>query len=126
MRVLVTGGTGFVGSHLVRRLLSSGHAVTSLDKNRGLFHDELEQLGATLVSGSVADVGAVETAMNGQELVYNLASPFGDPREPYQAFWDTEVQGTHNVLEAARRQDVQRVVHCSTQGVHGIVGATPG
>jgi nucleoside-diphosphate-sugar epimerase len=126
MRVLVTGGTGFVGSHLVRRLLAQGHQVVSLDKNPGLFDVELQSAGATLLSGSVTDKDQVDRAVGGCELVYHLASPFGDILQPDRAYWDIEVNGTRNVLEAAQRHGVRRVVHCSTQGVHGIIDRPPG
>ena len=56
----------------------------------------------------------------------HLASPFGDILEPDAAYWAIEVEGTRNVLEAARRHGVRRVVHCSTQGVHGIIAEPPG
>jgi nucleoside-diphosphate-sugar epimerase len=126
MKVMVTGGTGFVGAHLVRRLLSRGHQVTSLDKNRGLFDDELRSGGATLLSGSVTAASDVSRAMTGCELVYHLASPFGDIMQPDAVYWDIEVNGTRNVLEAASQLGVRRVVHCSTQGVHGIIEDPPG
>lgn len=126
MKVLVTGGTGFVGTHLVRRLLERGHHVTSLDKTPGLADDELRGLGATLITGSVADTEDVERATAGQELVFHLASPFGDLLQPDEAYWNIEVEGTRNVLAAAERHRVRRVVHCSTQGVHGIITAPPG
>lgn len=126
MQVLVTGGTGFVGAHLVRRLLSRGHQVTSLDKNPGLFDEELRRAGAKLLTGSVTDPADVDRAVNGCELVYHLASPFGDILQPDEAYWDIEVNGTRHVLEAAVRHGVQRVVHCSTQGVHGIISDPPG
>jgi 2-alkyl-3-oxoalkanoate reductase len=126
MQILVTGGTGFVGSHLVRRLCALGHKVTSLDKSPGLFDDELRSLGAKLVTGSVTNDDDVNRAMNGSELVYHLASPFGDILQPDAAYWDIEVNGTRNVLEASRRAGVRRVVHCSTQGVHGSLTRTPG
>lgn len=126
MRVLVTGGTGFVGSHLVRRLLARGDQVISLDKNPGLFDDELRAGGATLVTGSVTNPDDVNRAVTGCQLVYHLASPFGDILQPDAAYWDIEVNGTRNVLEAARRLGVARVVHCSTQGVHGIIRRPPG
>jgi nucleoside-diphosphate-sugar epimerase len=126
MNVLVTGGTGFVGSHLVRRLLARGHRVTCLDRHPGLFDDELRAGGASLISGSVTDADDVERVMAGQEVVFHLASPFGDILEPDAAYWAIEVEGTRNVLAAAEREGVRRVVHCSTQGVHGIIADPPG
>jgi nucleoside-diphosphate-sugar epimerase len=126
MRMLVTGGTGFVGSHLVRRLLARGHDVTTLDRSPGLFDAELRSLGARMLAGSVTDSADVDRAVAGQEVVYHLASPFGDILEPDAAYWAIEVEGTRNVLEAARRHGVRRVVHCSTQGVHGIITEPPG
>jgi nucleoside-diphosphate-sugar epimerase len=126
MQVLVTGGTGFVGAHLVRRLLSRGHQVISLDKSPGLFDDELRARGATLLSGSVTNPDDVQRAMTGAELVYHLASPFGDIMQPDTVYWNTEVNGTRNVLQGAARLGVRRVVHCSTQGVHGSITEPPG
>jgi nucleoside-diphosphate-sugar epimerase len=126
MEVLVTGGTGFVGSHLVRRLLSHGDRVRTLDKNPGLFDGELRDLGAELVTGSVSDADTVDRSVAGCDLVYHLASPFGDILQPDSVYWDVEVTGTRNVLESAERHRVKRVVHCSTQGVHGSLAETPG
>jgi nucleoside-diphosphate-sugar epimerase len=126
MQVVVTGGTGFVGSHLVRRLAAQGHQVTALDKNPGLFGDELRALGASVVTGSVTDANAVDRVVAGSEVVYHLASPFGDILQPDKVYWDIEVNGTRRVLEAAERHGVRRVVHCSTQGVHGSLAQTPG
>lgn len=54
-RILVTGGTGFTGGHLVRRLLSKGHEVIVLDNKKGIVYDELEALGAKISIGSVTD-----------------------------------------------------------------------
>jgi nucleoside-diphosphate-sugar epimerase len=65
-------------------------------------------------------------AMAGAELVYHLASPFGDILQPDAAYWDIEVNGTRKVLEAASANGVRRVVHCSTQGVHGTISDPPG
>ena len=126
MNVLISGGSGFVGAHLVRRLLDRGHRVTSLDKSPGLFDDELRSKGATLLAGSVTELDDVVRAMTGAELVYHLASPFGDILQPDSAYWDIEVNGTRNVMQAAKRLGVRRVVHCSTQGVHGIITRPPG
>lgn len=126
MQVLVTGGAGFVGAHLTRRLLARGDRVTTLDLRPGLEDAALRAAGATMLAGSVADPEAVDAAMRGAEVVFHLASPFGDPLAPARAFEETEVRGTRVVLEAARRHGVRRVVHCSTQGVHGIVTTAVG
>lgn len=126
MRVLVTGGAGFVGSHLVRRLLARGHTVTSLDRRPGLFDEELRVSGAVMLTGSVTEPADVDRAVAGQEVVYHLASPFGDILEPDAAYRAIEVDGTRHVLESARRHGICRVVHCSTQGVHGIISEPVG
>ena len=126
MRALVTGGAGFVGSHLVRRLLARGHTVTSLDRRPGLFDEELRASGAVMLTGSVTEPADVDRAMEGQELVFHLASPFGDILESDSAYWAIEVEGTRHVLESAQRHRVRRVVHCSTQGVHGIISEPVG
>lgn len=126
MNVLVTGGNGFVGAHLVRRLLERSHRVTTLDPHSGLRDEELRAHGAALVRGSVTNATDVERAMRDQEIVFHLASPFGDILQPDDAYWDIEVNGTRNVLETAKRYGVRRVVHCSTQGVHGIIANPPG
>src|SRR6476620_9024688 len=126
MEILVTGGTGFVGAHLIQRLLARGHRVRSLDPNSGLFDAELRSAGAMLSVGSVTDPTDVERAMRGCDLVYHLASPFGDILQPDRVYWDIEVNGTRNVLGARERLGVRRVVNCSTQGVHGSIAQPTG
>jgi 2-alkyl-3-oxoalkanoate reductase len=120
-KVLVTGGTGFVGVHLVRRLLERGREVVSLDTAPGLEDDDLRSRGAILLKGSVTDSAAVERAMDGVDLVFHLASRFRDIFAPDETYYDVDVNGTRTVLSTAQRHQVRRVVHCSTQGVHGII-----
>jgi nucleoside-diphosphate-sugar epimerase len=126
MRILVTGGTGFTGLHLVRRLLSRGHTVTALDLERTPAAEALEREGASLIIGSVTDADLVDHASRGQDLVFHLASAFREIYGGDQLYWNVDVTGTRGVLEAARRHGVRRVVHVSTQGVHGIVAEAPG
>ncbi|MCL7991942.1 MAG: NAD-dependent epimerase/dehydratase family protein, partial [marine benthic group bacterium] len=126
MRVLVTGGTGFTGSHLVRRLLDRRHDVVCLDNQPGLFADELRGLGAEVVIGSVTDADLVRRSSRGVEVVHHLAAAFRQLNVPKSVYREVNVEGTRNVLEAARASDVRRVVYCSTQGVHGHVMNPPG
>lgn len=128
MKTLVTGGTGFTGSHLVRRLLRDGHDVYVLDNARGLFHDELVKLGARIELGSVADRAVCEKAIreSDPEVVYHLAAAFRQLNVPKQFYWDVNVEGTRYLCEAAQRHGVRKFVYCSTQGVHGNIKNPPG
>ena len=125
-RILVTGGTGFTGTHLVRRLLSRGHDVVVLDKSRGLFFDELNQLGARIHLGSITDRKLVHELVEGVDLVYHLAAAFREVNVPRTSYWEVNVEGTRNVMLASRESGVSGVIYCSTQGVHGHVSVTPG
>ena len=126
MNILVTGGTGFTGAALVLRLLELGHSVTSLDNQPGIFYKELEQKGATLITGSITDRQTVNKATKDIDFVYHLAAAFRKINVPDSYYYDVNVNGTRWVLEAAAANNVKRVVYCSTQGVHGHVETPPG
>ncbi|NEN93101.1 MAG: NAD(P)-dependent oxidoreductase [Okeania sp. SIO3H1] len=125
MKILVTGGTGFTGSHLTRRLLKKGHEVVVLDNKPGLFYDELKELGAELHIGSVADRDIVDRVTQGCEVVQHLAAAFRQVNLAKNIYWDVNVEGTRYLLEAALKYGVQKFVYCSTCGVHGDVKQTP-
>jgi nucleoside-diphosphate-sugar epimerase len=124
-RFLVTGGTGFTGSHLTRRLLERGHHVVVLDNQPGRFHDELKRLGAEIHIGSVADREVARRVTEGCRVVHHLAAMFRQVNAPRQAYWQVNVEGTRYLLEAAREHGVRRFVYCSTCGVHGNVEHPP-
>ena len=126
MKIFVTGGTGFAGSHLVRRLLEEGHDVVVLDNQPGLFSDELAAAGAKIEIGSVVDARLVDRLTEGAEVVHHLAAAFRRINVAKRVYWDVNVEGTRYVLRAAKRHGVRRVVYCSTQGVHGHVDDPPG
>jgi nucleoside-diphosphate-sugar epimerase len=126
MRALVTGGTGFTGSHLVRRLLARGDRVQVLDAAPGLFHEELRGLGAEITLGSVTDRALVERLVEGSDVVFHLAAAFRKINLPRREYWEVNCQGTRHVAEACLRHQVRRLVYCSTQGVHGHVARPPG
>jgi len=126
MRTLVTGGTGFTGSHLVRRLLARGDEVRVLDAAPGLFHGELADLGAQITLGSVTDAALVDRLCEGTDLVFHLAAAFRKINLPKREYWLINREGTRHVAEACLRHRVRRLVYCSTQGVHGHIVNVPG
>ena len=126
MKILVTGGTGFTGSHLVKRLLARGDEVVCLDNQPGIFYDELKQLGAQMVLGSVTDKDLLAKLVDGCELVHHLAAAFREVNRPKSVYWEVNVEGTRGLCEIALAAGVRRLVYCSTQGVHGNVDNPPG
>ena len=126
MLTLVTGGTGFTGSHLVRRLLARGDAVRVLDSAEGLFADELRSSGAEIVLGSVADHAIVDQVMNGVQQVFHVAAVFRQINLPDRIYHEVNAVGTRIVGEAALAHNVTSFVYCSTQGVHGDIKSPPG
>ena len=124
VRTLVTGGAGFIGSHLVDALLDMGRAVTVLDDFSIGAHANLEEAATSgrlrVVVGSIGDPGTVAAAMDGCEEVYHLAvqcvrRSLGRPIVSH----DVNATGTINVLEAARRAKARRFVYCSSSEVYG-------
>jgi nucleoside-diphosphate-sugar epimerase len=125
MKVLVTGGTGFTGTALVRRLLAAGHEVVALDNKPGLASDALQTMGAHVHIGSVTDPAAVAACMEGVEFVFHLAAAFRELNVPESLYDEVNVEGTRNVVDAAHRAGVKKFVYCSTCGVHGNVERPP-
>ncbi len=119
-RILVTGGAGFVGSNLVKRLLREKARVTVLDD---LFTGSRENLpgeGYEFVKGSVCDAAMVENLVGAHELIFHLAArnivvSTRNPREDFE----TNIGGTLNVLLAARAAGGRRVVYTSSTSVYG-------
>ena len=124
MRVLVTGGAGFIGSHFVKRLLAGGDDVVVLDKLTYAGNPaNLEGTGVDLVVGDIADAGAVARAAEGCDAVVNFAAETHVDRsilEP-EAVVRTNVVGPNVLLEWARATG-KRLLHVSTDEVYGDVG----
>jgi UDP-glucose 4-epimerase len=129
VKVLVTGGVGFIGSHVVEQLLARGHVVRVLDDlstgKRG--HLPLGRTGLTFIRGNVADGQVVGQAMQGMEGVIHLAAvasvqaSIADPIGTHQ----TNLVGTLHLLEAARREKVGRFVYASSAAVYGDAADLP-
>ena len=126
MRILVTGGTGFTGKALVKRLLDLGHEVVALDYKEGLKTQEIRDWGAEVVLGSVTDKEVVRRAMKDVEIVHHVAAAFREMNVPDSYYHEVNVGGTRNVLEAALVAGVRKLVYCSTCGVHGNIDHPPG
>jgi NAD dependent epimerase/dehydratase len=133
-RVLVTGAGGFIGSHLVEALVSEGaHVRAFVHYNSRNDRGHLEQVPAEVagevevVAGEIQDPFSVASAVAGCEIVFHLAALIGIPYS-YQApksYVDTNILGSLNVFEAARRDGVHRIVQTSTSETYGTAQYTP-
>ena len=125
MRILITGGTGFTGKALVKRLLDDGHQVVALDYKEGVKTQELRDWGAEVVIGSVTDAKVVERCIAGVDVVHHLAAAFRELDVPNSYYDEVNVGGTRTVLEASLKHGVKKFIYCSTCGVHGNVDHPP-
>jgi len=113
---LITGGAGFLGINLARFLLEKGQRVTSLDIAPFDYEDAWDRVQA--ITGDIRDAAAVEKALEGVDIVVHTAAalPLYKPADIYS----TEVDGTRNVLRAAKTKGVERFIHISSTAVYGI------
>jgi len=128
VRVLVTGGAGFIGSNLVRRLVAEQHVVTVLDDLSSGFRRNLAPFpGVRFVEGDIRVEADVRSAIEGVEVVFHLAASVGNRRSIDDPLRDAEVNvlGTLRVLEAARWAGVRKVVASSSAGIFGELKTLP-
>ena len=119
MLALVTGATGFVGGHLVRSLITRGHAVRVLLRTTSRTNN-IDGLPVERALGGLADIGILQDAMAGCDAVFHVAADYRLWARRPQDLYDTNVTGTRNVMEAAVRSGVAKVVYTSTVGALGI------
>jgi NAD dependent epimerase/dehydratase len=130
--VLVTGAGGFIGSHLVERLVELGAEVRALVRytstgHAGWLDSSLVRGDVDVVLGDVRDFDSVRTAMDGRSIVFHLAALIGIPYSyrAAQSYVRTNIEGTLNVLQAARDIATERVLCTSTSEVYGSAQYVP-
>ena len=136
MRILVTGGAGFIGSHLVERLLAAGHEVAILDDFNDFYDPQIKHANIAAIAKDVAvhhldlrDSASVRNLFHAEkfEVIAHLAARAGvrpSIQHP-QLYYDTNVNGTLHLLDAARVTGVERFVFASSSSVYGISKTVP-
>jgi UDP-glucose 4-epimerase len=127
MQALVTGGGGFIGHHLVRRLLTDGYDVCVLDNFSTGRRERLDGLDVALVEGDLRSYERAHTAVRGTDVVFHLGALPSVPRSVQDPLTTSavNVEGTLNVLLAARDESVRRVVFASSSSVYGASAVLP-
>jgi len=125
MTILVTGATGFLGSALTTELVKQKQDVRILARDKQKARAQFGE-AVTIIQGKISDVEQVERAVDGVSIIYHLVGRLYHPSVPAELYHYTHVEGTRILLNACKGQKrLQRIVHCSTTGVHGITGKTP-
>lgn len=133
-KILITGADGFIGSHVVEATVAAGAEVTAMAAYNSFGRDGwLDDLSPdihdriTIIRGDIRDNGFMMRHMAGQDIVLHLAALIAIPHSyaAPQSYVDVNIQGTLNVLEAARHHGIARVVHTSTSEVYGTAQFSP-
>ena len=130
--VVVTGAGGFIGSHLTERLVEIGAKVSAFvhyrsDGSRGWLDESQHRKEIEFIAGDVRDPDSVRRAIRDRDIVFHLAALIGIPysNQAPRSYVATNINGTLNVLQAARDFQVERIVHTSTSEVYGTAQYVP-
>jgi nucleoside-diphosphate-sugar epimerase len=123
MRILITGGTGFIGSRLARRCIDEGHEVAVLGREDASetetkTREQLQALGVEVLIGSVTDRDKMFTITRDKNIVFHLAAAQHEMNVSDELFHAVNVEGTRNMLDASVAAGVERFVHGSSIGVY--------
>jgi nucleoside-diphosphate-sugar epimerase len=122
--ILVTGATGYTGGNLARRLVAQGDNVRVLVRDAATA-EKLAAAGMDVRIGQLTSLSDVLAAAHGCDQIHHIAAVFRTAGHPDAYYREVNIVGTENVLEAARRAGCERVLHCSTGGVHGHIANPP-
>lgn len=119
MKILVTGGSGFIGTRLIDDLLKENHNVKIFDKVTSSKYPELVQIG------DVRDNKALLEACKDIEIIYNLAAEHADDVTPISLYEDVNIGGAKNVIAAAKATNIKKIVFTSSVAIYGLNRGTP-
>ena len=121
MNYLVTGGAGFIGSHITRTLLEMGNKVRVFDNFSSGKRENLEGLDAEVIEGDLRDSSSIEKAVRGMDIIFHEAAfvSVAESMEKPQECFDVNVTGTSILFEAARKAGVKRIVFATSAAVYG-------
>jgi len=114
MRILITGGSGFIGTHLITRLVALQHDIINFDKVPSTVFPDLS------IEGDVRSIPALESALEGVDMVIHLAAEHKDNIKPTSLYFDVNVLGAKNLTSACERRGVKRIIFTSTVAVYGL------
>ena len=118
MKAFVTGGSGFIGQHVIRKLVDRGYEVYALVRSQGSA-DIVSALGATVVAGDVTDVESMREGMAGSDVVFHIAAWYKIGTKDWAEAEVVNVSGTRKVLRLAHQLGVPKIIYTSTVGVFG-------
>jgi len=132
LKILVTGAGGFIASHLAEKLVQEGHSVRAFVRYNsrnswGWLEESPLRNDMEIVSGDIRDFDLVKKAVSGCDTVFHLAALIGIPYSYVSplAYVKTNVEGTYNVLQAARESGSTKVIHTSTSEIYGTAQYVP-
>lgn len=118
MKIFITGATGFIGTHLARRLALADHALYCLVRRTSNI-ENLKSLGANLITGDITDRDSLLKGMSCCDAVINLAANVFFWQPDRQIYTNVNVEGTRNVMESALEMGIHKVVHVSSAAIYG-------
>jgi nucleoside-diphosphate-sugar epimerase len=120
MRAFVTGGTGFIGSRVIKRLRDRGDEVVALVRTPSKAAD-LQATGTELIEGDLSSDDAIKRGTEGADAVFHIGAVYkvGIPKKERPELWEANVEGTRRILDAAQAAGVKKIVYVSTGNVFG-------
>lgn len=119
MKILITGGSGFIGTRLIDELIKEDHEIIIYDKVVSKKYPELS------ITADVRDKESLIKATKGIDVVYNLAAEHADNVTPLSLYADVNIEGARNIVEAAKANNISRIIFTSSVAIYGLNRGTP-